>query len=177
MSPRSDRYHLGWCAHGIRCRWWWESEKMTIYHHLLTHRCPRRGDGVWYRRNSIWYPYFLDFSHMKYFLIVLAYILPLEIFAVPSTGINPPSDGWSGNSGNGWWIEWLLAYAEKFILQVVLPIGVVWVAIYVGYQLVTASGDEEKMKKAFKSLTYSSIGLIATACAYAFVYVLGRLSI
>ncbi len=122
---------------------------------------------------------------MKFFLIVLAYILPLEIFAttstdekqVPSTGINPSNDGWKTNGGNDWGIVWLLAYIEEFILQVVLPLGVVWVWLYVWYHLVTANGDEENMKKAFKSLTYGSIGLIATTCAYAFVYILGRLSI
>jgi hypothetical protein len=40
---------------------------------------------------------------MKYFLIILAYLLPLEIFAEPpSTGINPKGSGWSGGGGNGW---------------------------------------------------------------------------
>ena len=66
-------------------------------------------------------------------------------------------------------MEKLISYGEEILLKVVLPLAVVGVALYVGYHLLTAEGDEEKMKKAFKSLTYSAMGLIAVACAYAFV--------
>lgn len=107
-------------------------------------------------------------------------LLPIALFAAgapPSTGINPPNSWWRSAGWNEWWIPEALSYAERFLLQAVLPLAVVWVALYVGYHLVTASGDEEKMKKAFKSLTFGAIGLIAIACAYAFVAILARLSI
>lgn len=108
---------------------------------------------------------------MKYFSFLFA-LIPFHLFAVPSTGVNP-----NGSLGvNGWTMSSLLSYGEQFLLKAVLPLTVVGVALYVGYHLVTAEGDEEKMKKAFKSLTYSAVGLIAVACAYAVVRVISTLS-
>jgi hypothetical protein len=42
--------------------------------------------------------------------------------------------------------------------------------------LFTAEGDEAKMKKAWKSVAYSAIWLIAIALSYAFVWMISRLS-
>ncbi len=109
---------------------------------------------------------------MKYFFSLIA-LIPVHIFAVPSTEISP-----AGGLGlAGWTLSRFFSYTEEFLLKAVLPITVVGVALYVGYHLVTAEWDEEKMKKAFKSLTYSSIGLISVACAYAFVRVIASLSL
>lgn len=58
-----------------------------------------------------------NFFVMKY-LSFLFFLLPARIFAsVPSTGVNPPSDIWSGSSGNGWTVEMVLSYAEKVIVR------------------------------------------------------------
>ena len=70
----------------------------------------------------------------------------------------------------------VVSYAEQILLRLALPLVVVGVSIYVAYELLTAEGDEEKMKKAWKSLTYTAIGLIAVMCAYIFVTFISQLS-
>ncbi|MDD2694189.1 MAG: hypothetical protein PHY14_04670 [Candidatus Gracilibacteria bacterium] len=114
---------------------------------------------------------------MKY-LFFLLFILPIRIFAeVSTTGVNPSSDIWAGESGNGWTLEMVLSYIEKVLVRGAVPLIITGVTLYIGYQLMTAEGDEEKMKKAFKSLTYGAIGLIAIACAYTFVVIISGLSL
>ncbi len=75
-----------------------------------------------------------------------------------------------------WGMIEILTYVESFLLQVVLPLVVVWVFLYVAFELLTAEGNEEKMKKAWKVVTYTSIGLITIALAYAIVAMASRLS-
>ncbi len=71
----------------------------------------------------------------------------------------------------------LISYAEQILLRLVLPLAVVGVAIYIAYTLLTAEGDEEKMKKAWKSLSYTAIGLIAVMCAYLFVTLISQIAL
>lgn len=54
---------------------------------------------------------------------------------------------------------------------------VVGSALYVAYQLFTAEGDEAKMKKAWKSLVYGAIALIAIALSYALVTILSTIDL
>lgn len=75
-----------------------------------------------------------------------------------------------------WNIIDVLSYIESFLLQVILPLIVVWVFLYVAFELLTAEGNEEKMKKAWKVVTFSSIGLITIALAYAIIAMASRLS-
>lgn len=75
-----------------------------------------------------------------------------------------------------WTIMRFFSYAEEILLRVALPLIVVGVSIYVAYELLTAEGDEEKMKKAWKALSYSVIGLITVMCAYFFVTIVSQIS-
>lgn len=75
------------------------------------------------------------------------------------------------------WITGILSLIQWILLKLVLPIIVVWAAIYIAYQLFTAEGDETKMKKAWKSVAYSGIALVAIALSYAIVSVLSTLSL
>jgi hypothetical protein len=43
----------------------------------------------------------------------------------------------------------------SILLKIVLPIIVIGVALYSAYELFTAEGDESKMKRAWKSFTFS----------------------
>ena len=70
----------------------------------------------------------------------------------------------------------LLTLIQSFLLKVVLPIVVIGASLYIAYELFTAEGDETKMKRAWKSVAYSAIGLIAIALSYAIVNIISRLS-
>lgn len=70
----------------------------------------------------------------------------------------------------------LFTLAQSVLLKVVLPIVVIGASLYIAYELFTAEGDETKMKKAWKSVAYSAIALIAIALSYALVSIISRLS-
>lgn len=58
----------------------------------------------------------------------------------------------------------------------VLPVVVVGASLYIAYELFTAEGDETKLKKAWKSVAYTAIALIAIALSYAIVSIISGLS-
>lgn len=71
----------------------------------------------------------------------------------------------------------LVVIIQSFILKILLPIVVVWAALYMAYELFTAEGDESKMKRAWKSIAYTAIALIAIALSYALVSIISRISL
>ena len=71
----------------------------------------------------------------------------------------------------------VLSLIQSILLKVALPIVIIGGSLYIAYELFTAEGDETKMKKAWKSLTFSAIGLICIAVSYAFVTVISGLSL
>ncbi len=75
------------------------------------------------------------------------------------------------------WPIGILTLIQSVLLKVVLPVIVVGASLYIAYTLFTAEWDESKMKKAWKSLTYSAVGLIAVALSYAFVSIISRISL
>jgi hypothetical protein len=60
---------------------------------------------------------------------------------------------------------------------VILPLVAVGSMLYIAYELFLAEGNEEKMKKAWKSVTFSVIGIVSIMLAYAVVSLASRLSI
>lgn len=79
---------------------------------------------------------------------------------------------------SGWnSIIWVITIIQSFLLKVVLPIVVVGASLYIAYELFTAEGDESKMKKAWKSIAYTAIALIAIALSYALVSIVSRIAI
>ncbi|MFZ2255823.1 MAG: hypothetical protein WAW59_08145 [Patescibacteria group bacterium] len=66
----------------------------------------------------------------------------------------------------------VLSLIQSILLKVALPIVIIGGSLYIAYELFTAEGDETKMKRAWKSLTFSAIGLICIAVSYAFVTVI-----
>lgn len=70
----------------------------------------------------------------------------------------------------------ILTLIQWFLLKALLPVVLIGASIYIAYELFTAEGDEAKMKKAWKSVAYSAIWLIAIALSYAFVWMISRLS-
>ena len=70
----------------------------------------------------------------------------------------------------------VLTLVQSVLLKVVLPIIVVGASLYIAYELFTAEGDESKMKKAWKSIAYTAVALIAIALSYGVVSIISRLS-
>lgn len=70
----------------------------------------------------------------------------------------------------------ILTIIQSFLLKVVLPIVIVGASLYIAYELFTADGDEAKLKRAWKSVAYSAIALVAIALSYALVSIISRLS-
>jgi len=58
-----------------------------------------------------------------------------------------------------------------------MPVIIIGVSLYIAYQLFTADGDETQMKKAWKSLTFSSIALVVVAVSYALVAIISRIAL
>ncbi len=71
----------------------------------------------------------------------------------------------------------LLSLAQEILLKVVLPLIIVWTALYIAYQLITADGDETRMKQAWRSIAYSSIALVTVALSYALVSIFASISL
>ena len=71
----------------------------------------------------------------------------------------------------------ILTIIQWVLLKVVLPIVVIGGSLYIAYELFTAEGDETKMKRAWKSVTFTAIGIVCIAVSYAFVSVVSRISL
>lgn len=80
---------------------------------------------------------------------------------------------------DAWWLTliWALSIIQAFLLKVVLPVVVIGSSLYIAYELLTADGDEAKMKQAWKSVTFSAVALIAVALSYAFVSIISKISL
>jgi uncharacterized membrane-anchored protein len=70
----------------------------------------------------------------------------------------------------------ILTLIQVILLKVILPVVVVGASLYIAYELFTAEGDEAKLKKAWKSVAYTAISLIAIALSYAIVSIISGLS-
>lgn len=79
--------------------------------------------------------------------------------------------------GDGMTVVGVLALIQSLLLMVGLPVIIIGGWLYAAYELFTAEWDETKMKKAWKSVTFSAIGLVCIAVSYAFVSVLARISL
>jgi hypothetical protein len=71
----------------------------------------------------------------------------------------------------------VLSFIQWVLLKLVLPVVVIWGSLYIAYELFTADGDETKMKKAWKGLTFTAVGLVCIAVSYAFVTIVSSLSL
>ncbi|NRH21250.1 hypothetical protein HOO68_04355 [Candidatus Gracilibacteria bacterium] len=81
------------------------------------------------------------------------------------------------NGGGSLTVISVITIIQSFLIKVLLPIVVVGASLYIAYELFTAEGDESKLKKAWKSIAYTSIGLIAIALSYALVSIISRISL
>lgn len=112
---------------------------------------------------------------MKLFFLFLA-LMPLSTFAdVPSDiAVGPlPTDIINPDGG----IIGIAVLVQSILLKAVLPVIVIGVFLYTAYELFTAEGDEAKMKKAWKSFTFSGIALIIIALAYVMVAVIPQITL
>lgn len=92
-------------------------------------------------------------------------------------GFKTPVEGsiFKNANGNDWSLISLLSFVEEILLKVALPLVLVGTFLYLAYQLLTAEGDETKMKKAWKGVAYSAVGLVTIAVAYAVVAIILQL--
>lgn len=117
----------------------------------------------------------------KYFLPILALAFFSPITFVSAIGLDDlgfwtPPDGSILVSQNLTLIG-VLTLIQGILLKAVLPIIVVWTALYIAYHLLTAEGDETRMKQAWRSLAYSSIALIIVALSYAMISILSTIKL
>lgn len=80
---------------------------------------------------------------------------------------NPDSAAGGWVTG-GWVIDEILGFGTDIMLTI-LPIIALSVLLWVAYELFTAGWNEEKWKKAWKTLVYMIVGLVVTMAAYALV--------
>lgn len=119
---------------------------------------------------------------MHTFLSFLAFLSlsVVSVFAAGGEEFRPttkPVDGSLFRDASSWNLVTFLTFAEGILLKVVLPLVVVGAALYMAYELLTAEGNEEKMKRAWKSLAFSAIGVISVMLAYALVTIISQLSL
>jgi Type IV secretion system pilin len=117
---------------------------------------------------------------MKYiFSFILPSLLLSEVAFATRIGIGtvPENSLIKDGTSKSWGLIEILQFIETILLKVALPLVIVGSFLYIAYELFLAEGNEEKMKKAWKSVTYSVIGIICIALAYAVVSLVSRLSI
>lgn len=98
-----------------------------------------------------------------------AFAARIELGVQPSNSIITNVSSWSFYD--------FLALIEAFLLKVVLPLVIIGTALYVAYKLFLAEGNEEENKKAWKAVTYATIGVVSIMIAYAVIAIVQRLSL
>lgn len=108
--------------------------------------------------------------------ITILFATTLTAFA-DKIGIGGQPDNSILKNVSGWSFYDALAFVEGFLLKVVLPLVIIGTFLYVAYKLFVAEGNEEENKKAWKAVTYASIGVISIMLAYAIIAIVSRLSL
>jgi Type IV secretion system pilin len=123
-------------------------------------------------------------SMQKFFFLIItflsSFLLSSSLFALNRTdvmNILPEESSNVSIISSGMTLEGLLTLIQSLLLKVALPLILVGASLYIAYELFTAEWDESKMKKAWKSVTYTAIGLIAISLSYAIVTILARVSL
>ncbi len=94
---------------------------------------------------------------MKYIfsLFISFLIIFSDALAAPVTsGIETPHDAIRDRS---WDLIGIFTFIESFLLKAALPLIVVGAFLYIAWELLTADGNEEKMKKAWKAVTFTAV--------------------
>lgn len=104
--------------------------------------------------------------------IVCLLALPLLVLAANNTSTNAGGNNSSSNTGVGnilienplkGGVNNLYDFLSLIVNDIILPIGgviAVLFIIYAGFMLVTARGDETKLKNAKRAFTYAAIGTL-----------------
>lgn len=90
-------------------------------------------------------------------------------------GMQPPNSILTNVSG--WTFYDFLAFIEAFLLKVALPLVIIGASLYIAYKLFLAEWNEEENKKAWKAVTYATIGVISIMISYALIAIVQRLSL
>ena len=88
----------------------------------------------------------------------------------PTESIDIPVDGKNA-------VIHFLAFIQKILLQVILPLVAVGCGLYIAYDLFTADGDETKMKQAWTAVLYSIIAIITIMLSAFVISLISRLNI
>lgn len=70
-----------------------------------------------------------------------------------------------------------LGFIQTLLLELVLPLVAIGCGLYIAYVLFTAEWDEAKMKKVWRAVAYSIIGIISIMLAYLVVDIISRLNL
>jgi len=115
---------------------------------------------------------------MKYIisLCIVIFLSLQQVSAVPQQLILNNNENSIISDGSSTLIS-LLSLIQSILLKWVLPVVTIGASIWIAYVLLTAEGDESKMKKAWKSIVYTAIALISIALSYGVVSIVSRLNI
>lgn len=88
---------------------------------------------------------------------------------IPDASIDVPFG--AGQDG----INEIFIMIQNILLTVVLPLVVIGAGLYIAYLLFSAEGDENRMKQAWKALTFTAVALLLIALAYVMVALISGL--
>jgi hypothetical protein len=80
-----------------------------------------------------------------------------RIFALDIRIGRSPDNSITAGDPIGWELVDVLSFIEELLLKVALPLVIVGSSLYIAYELFLAEGNEEKLKQAWKSMTYAFV--------------------
>lgn len=97
----------------------------------------------------------------------------MKLLALSINGqqIQVPSYINSFTSGNNW-VGFLLSNFIAFLFFIVILLALLYM-IYSGFQWMTSGGDQEKIKKAKQSITYTLVGVVLAFFAFLLISLIG----
>ena len=182
ISYHWRRFYLFLRLHGEQFGWFWHPEKMRrLKKHewwlfMLLYDLQFQVWHIQLYRQSLNFNFKLFMN--KYLLSLLAFFFSFSVCsAIEENDIR-------------WWLKPdglildpdysvidVFSLVQEFLLKAVLPLVVAGTTLYIAYHLLTAEGDEARMKQAWKSLGYGTMALVMIALSYALVSLLSNISL
>ncbi len=106
-------------------------------------------------------------------VLIFMSVLSFPIFAnADGSGYSP--DGILKNPSTLGTFQDLLGNIITYLNMIIDPLVVI-MFLWGGFQILTAGGDESKIKNGKKTITYAVIGLVVIICASGLIYIINQL--
>jgi hypothetical protein len=96
------------------------------------------------------------------FVLVQVFFVPSSLAIEGNTTYNIP------NPVNATSFETLVQAIAKWFVRIMVPIAAI-IFLYAGFLFLTSGGDEEKVKKAKRAITYAIVGLVIVLIGAGFI--------